>query len=143
MTTALLIGQQRASAAPPHSAPRTLATKDFASELPEKLRDARTRPQTLSISIAEQARVEILVHYDALVDEPDFFRKIEIEVTECPRDVEVQAVVGQILNLGTARAPLMAVPFLLQWSSLGWLRTEKWTIFANGQLVKGESSPPP
>ncbi len=136
-TLALLLGLQFVGVVFSDPVVRTLAAKDFASELPEKLRQHKSRRQTFPLSIVDPARVDVLVHLDSLVEQPDYFRKIAIEVTECPPEVSVGASIGQAINLGTVEKPRMAVPLLLQWSGAGWLRTEKWTVHANGKLIKG------
>lgn len=138
LAAALVLGLQLGANATPGERPvvRILASKDFSHELPANFRTEETRRSTLPLSITEKVRVEVLVHYDSLVDQPDFFRKIEVEVADCPRDVEVGATIGNAINLGTAEAPRMAVPILVQWRGVGWLRMEKWTLFGDGKLLK-------
>jgi hypothetical protein len=122
----------------PESAGVTLGAKDFASDLPEKLRDEKVECKTATIEVDKKVKFEVTVHYDQLIDHPDFFRRAAVSMARPVPGVTVGVVFGFPTNLGTLKKPVMAVPFTLQWAGDGWLRGEQWTLFADGRLQRTE-----
>ncbi len=122
----------------PHTAGITLGAKDFSSDLPENLLDEAVECKTATIKVDKKVAFEVTVHYDQLVKHPNFYRRAEVSIAEKIPGVTVGVVFGFPTNLGTAQKPLMAVPFIIQWSGEGWLRGEHWTLYADGRLEKTE-----
>jgi hypothetical protein len=116
----------------------TLGAKDFTADLPEGLRDQESVCRTATIKVDKKVAFEVIVHYDQLVKNPNYFRMAEVTLPRPVEGVTVGVVFGFPTNLGTAQEPLMAVPFTLQWAGNGWLRGEQWTLYANGRLEKTE-----
>lgn len=113
-----------------------LGAKDFTADLPERLQDKATRPKVATLQITEKANFDLLVLYDQFVDDPNFFRRVEVLLPEPVESVHVGVVFGFPANLGTADKPLMAVPVVVQWTGEGWLRGGQWTLYADGRLEK-------
>ncbi len=122
----------------PHAAGVTLGAKDFTSDLPEKLQDREVDCKTATIKVDKKVQFEVTVHYDQLVKEPNYFRRAEVTLPHTLPNVTAGVVFGFPINLGTKDKPMMAVPFILQWSGDGWLRGEQWTLYADGRLEKTE-----
>lgn len=122
----------------PNNAGITLGAKDFAADLPESLREAEVVCKTTTIKVDKTVSFEVTVHYDQLVDHPNFYRRAEVSMAQPVPGVTVGVVFGFPTNLGTAEKPMMAVPFTLQWAGDRWLRGEQWTLFADGRLEKVE-----
>lgn len=122
----------------PNSTGVTLGAKDFTADLPAELHDQEVVCRTATIKVDKKVAFEVTVHYDQLVERPDFFRRAEVSMAAPLPDVTVGVVFGFPTNLGSVEKPLMAVPFTLQWAGNGWLRGEQWTLYADGRLEKTE-----
>lgn len=122
----------------PNAAGVTLGAKDFLSDLPEEVREDKVESKTAVISIDKKVKFDVTVHYDQLVNHPNFYRRAAVTMAEKIPGVTVGVVFGFPMNLGTREKPMMAVPFTLQWSGEGWLRGDQWTLYADGRLERTE-----
>lgn len=119
----------------PYEDRTVLAARDFTTDLPLDLQQAAITCQSATFQVDDRAPFQVLVHYDQLDAHPTLFRRAEIATLSVPLGVTVSASFGEPTNRGTTEQPVMTVPFLLQWSGDGWLRTGQWILHPDGTLV--------
>jgi hypothetical protein len=120
----------------PHSSGVVLATKDFTADLPEDLRETEVECKTSVLKVDDKVEFDVGVHYDQLVGHPNFYRRVELSLPSALPEVTVNVNFGTPTNRGTISQPVMTVPFVLQWSGDGWLRSQQWTLYPDGRLDK-------
>lgn len=122
----------------PNAAGLALGAKDFTNDLPQSLQLEKVETRTATIKVDKKVAFEVVVHYDQLVNHPNYYRRAEVYLPRTVPGVTVGVVFGFPTNLGTVEKPMMAVPLTLQWAGDGWLRGEQWTLYADGKLLKTE-----
>ena len=111
-----------------------LVSKSFRDDLPQEFKASKTVPKTAEILINERAHFKLLVHYEQLLEEPNFFKTVEVELSAPVKDLTVSAEIGEAINLGDTSHPKMAVPILVDWRAGNWSRAAMWNFHADGTL---------